>query len=88
MDYDDFNALFDGKGTKIQSTPNNKPRSIKTIIEFQDWNAVKELFDGYGVEIDQEIEVSYWRMGSIFRGQSLCFSFFIANCGFCHVCNM
>ena len=69
MDYDDFNALFDGKGTKIQPTPNNKPRSIKTIIEFRDWNAVKELFDAYEVEIDQEIDVSYWSMGSIHRGK-------------------
>lgn len=30
----EFEAIFGGKGLLIQPTPNNKPRSTVTIIEF------------------------------------------------------
>ena len=72
MDFEDFSALFDGKGSKIQPTPKNKPRSIKTIIQFDDWNAVAGLFDDYDVNIDQEITASYWYIGGWNAGKSYC----------------
>eukprot|EP00485_Elphidium_margaritaceum_P010740 CAMPEP_0202687192 /NCGR_PEP_ID=MMETSP1385-20130828/2901_1 /ASSEMBLY_ACC=CAM_ASM_000861 /TAXON_ID=933848 /ORGANISM="Elphidium margaritaceum" /LENGTH=316 /DNA_ID=CAMNT_0049341943 /DNA_START=49 /DNA_END=999 /DNA_ORIENTATION=- len=70
LDFDDFKALFDGKGNKIQPTPQNKPKSVKTIIVFNDWQQVKGLFDGYGVSLARTIQVSLWKQGNIFRGKS------------------
>ena len=55
LDKDDFEQLFCGKGDKIQPTPSNKPKSVKTIIEFKDWEEVKELFSDYSVTLNQEI---------------------------------
>lgn len=70
LNFDEFTTLFDGKGEKVQPTPNNKPKSIKTIIQFRDWKAVKGLFSDYDVGLEQELDVSYWRMGGLRRGKS------------------
>lgn len=34
FEYDEFQAIFGGKGVLIQPTPQNKPKSTVTIIEF------------------------------------------------------
>lgn len=34
LEYDEFQSIFGGKGTLIQPTPENKPKSTVTIIEF------------------------------------------------------
>jgi len=72
LDKEDFDYLFDGKGHKIQPTPHNKPKSVKTIIQFSDFDDVEKLFSEYGVTLNQEIDISLWHQGSIFRGKS-CF---------------
>lgn len=58
MIFDDFDALFGVKGTKIQPTPNNKAQSVKTIIEFQDWKSVKALVCDYEVQLKRKLDVS------------------------------
>ncbi|TBU33523.1 hypothetical protein BD311DRAFT_794307 [Dichomitus squalens] len=44
MEYADFEAIFKGKGVLIQPTPDNKPKSTVTIIEFRSKDQLKELF--------------------------------------------
>jgi hypothetical protein len=41
----DFGSFFQGHGTKIQPTPDNKPTSQITILEFSTFDQVKALFD-------------------------------------------
>jgi hypothetical protein len=42
MQPDVFHSLFDGKGTKIQPTKENKPTSVVTIINFT-WEQLKHF---------------------------------------------
>lgn len=42
----DFESIFGGKGKKIQPLPDNKPTSQITILRFDDYAAVNELFSG------------------------------------------
>jgi hypothetical protein len=43
MDKEVFDELFNS-GTLIQPTKDNKPKSVVTIIKFDTWDKVKELF--------------------------------------------
>eukprot|EP01083_Nonionella_stella_P068331 181337_1 len=70
VDKEEFNQLFGGKGHKIQPKPNYKPKSVKTIISFDNWSVIKQLFADHSVSLSKSIEVSIWRQGNIFRGKS------------------
>ncbi|TFY67070.1 hypothetical protein EVJ58_g1856 [Rhodofomes roseus] len=43
LEYDEFQTIFGGKGTLIQPTPENKPKSTVTIIEFRTTAAIEDL---------------------------------------------
>ena len=70
MENEEFQQLFGNKGDKIQPTKHNKPKSVKTIIQFPEWKDVEKLFGDVGVQFAQSIEVSLWKQGSMLRGKS------------------
>ena len=51
----EFHTLFDGHGQLIQPLPNNKPRAVVTILRFNTYEEVRQLFQylGDGAEIDE-----------------------------------
>ena len=60
----DFHALFDGYGTKVQPTPENKPTSVTTILRFNDYDSIRDFFAaaGGGATIPEAgYEVQLWR---------------------------
>lgn len=59
----DFMELFDGQGKKIQPTPENKPTSVITILDFGDYEDVNTFFtDVGGMAIPETgYEVQKWR---------------------------
>lgn len=62
---DEFNAIFGGHGTKIQPTPDNKPTSVITIIQFGSASSVQAFFKEAGCVLpDTGYEVQLWRQRS------------------------
>jgi len=60
----DFHDLFDGYGTKVQPTPENKPTSVTTILRFTDYDSIRDFFAaaGGGANIPEAgYEVQLWR---------------------------
>ena len=41
---EDFESIFGDKGSVIQPTPENKPKSRMTIVEFKDMQSIQEIF--------------------------------------------
>ncbi|KAL0489255.1 hypothetical protein AKO1_013779 [Acrasis kona] len=50
LDKEVFDELFKGKGRLIQPTKDNKPTSVVTIIAFDTWEKVEELFGKGNIE--------------------------------------
>jgi len=48
----DFESIFGGKGTKIQPTPDNKPTSQITILKFETYESIQELFGDANIPVD------------------------------------
>ena len=63
---DEFNAIFGGYGTKIQPTPDNKPTSVITIIQFGSASSVQSFFKEAGgvALVDTGYTVQLWRQRS------------------------
>ena len=63
---EEFNAIFGGYGTKIQPTPDNKPASVITVIQFGSASSVQSFFkEAGGVTLLQDgYEVQLWRQRS------------------------
>lgn len=63
---EEFNAIFGGYGTKIQPTPDNKPTSVITIIQFGSASSVQSFFKGAGgvTLADTGYTVQLWRQRS------------------------
>ncbi len=60
----EFHTLFDGHGQVIQPLPNNKPKAVVTILRFNTYEEVRQLFQylGNGAEINEYgYEVQLWR---------------------------
>ncbi|KDQ11172.1 hypothetical protein BOTBODRAFT_468595 [Botryobasidium botryosum FD-172 SS1] len=64
LEVSEFEALFGGKGVLIQPTPQNKPKSVVTIIEFQTQAQIEELF---GSDLSKQLPIkgNYWSRGGI-----------------------
>ena len=63
---DEFNSIFGGYGTKIQPTPDNKPTSVITIIQFGSASSVQSFFKEAGgvALVDTGYTVQLWRQRS------------------------
>lgn len=63
----DFQSMFAGKGVKIQPTPDNKPTSQITILEFGSFGEIETLFAecGGSASITQDgYKAQSWRSRS------------------------
>lgn len=56
----EFESIFGGKGKKVQPLPDNKPTSQITILRFEDYAAVNELFSGANLA-KSGYKVQQWR---------------------------
>lgn len=57
----EFDSLFQGRGTLIQPTPQNKPKSTVTIIEFHGTQADAFFSEG-GAKLDT-LKGTRWTIG-------------------------
>lgn len=66
-----FQDIFDGKGVKIQPTPENKPTSKITILNFSSHEDIKDLFGGGGEDAQiiafDGYKVQAWRQRNFCR---------------------
>ncbi|KAH9922709.1 uncharacterized protein B0H18DRAFT_1016550 [Fomitopsis serialis] len=68
LEYDEFQSIFGGKGTLIQPTPENKPKSTVTIMEFRNMAAIEDLF---GDEVKALKGTSWSRGGGPYFAKSI-----------------
>ncbi|PIL35662.1 hypothetical protein GSI_02392 [Ganoderma sinense ZZ0214-1] len=68
MEYPEFEAIFMGKGTLIQPTPTNKPKSTVTIIEYRSREQINALF---GEDLKALKGIRWSRGGAPFFEKSL-----------------
>mmetsp|Transcript_23071 Transcript_23071/g.66600 ORF Transcript_23071/g.66600 Transcript_23071/m.66600 type:complete len:227 (-) Transcript_23071:82-762(-) len=63
---EEFSAIFGGHGTKLQPTPDNKPTSVITILNFGNAGSVQTFFKEAGgvTLLDTGYEVQLWRQRS------------------------
>jgi regulator of replication initiation timing len=68
----DFDDIFGGKGgTTIQPTPENKPTSTITVIQFSDYQSIQNLFGEASIS-EANFEVQLWRQRSFCKSFKMC----------------
>lgn len=69
---EDYEAVFQGKGTIIQPIPENKPKSRMIITEFKDFESVRELYAKDEAEIaGHGYKFELWRKGNFSHSTKL-----------------
>ncbi|KAJ7598667.1 hypothetical protein C8J56DRAFT_914664 [Mycena floridula] len=67
LEASEFDFIFGGKGTLIQPTPENKPKSTVTIIQF---NSIAQIQGLFGDEL-KPLKGNRWTVGGIMFSKSI-----------------
>jgi hypothetical protein len=67
----EFDDIFGGKGIKMQPTPENKPTSTITVIRFNDYQSIQNLFGEASIS-ETNFEVQQWRQRNFCKPFKMC----------------